>query len=99
MHLVDLDAGVGFEHLPADVAAALLDEAAERSVARRVAPPVVLVDAGSDRRWALGAGDHADPVTLTGDRPALVGWLTGRATGAGLDVSTGGGAPSSPQWP
>lgn len=98
VHLVDLDAGVGFEHLPPDVAAALLDEAAERSVARGVEPALLLVDAGSERRWVLGAA-AADPIALTAQRSALVGWLTGRAPGAAVAVSTGGDVPPPPQWP
>jgi len=103
VHVVDLDAGVGFEHLPADVAAALLDEAAARSVARGVDPPLLLVDTGSDRRWALGAGDGTanNTVVLTGDRAALVGWLTGRGPTDALEC-TGTlppPPPPPPPWP
>lgn len=97
VHLVDLDAGVGFEHLPAGVAGALLDEAAERSVARGVEPPMVLVDAASGRQWSLGVGTAA--ITLTGDRPTLIGWLTGRRSGEAVEVSGGAAVPPSPQWP
>jgi maleylpyruvate isomerase len=96
VHLVDLDADVGFEHLPAPVAAALLDEAAERSHARDLAHSFVLVDAASARRWALGTA--ADPVILTGALPALVGWLTGRVADAAVE-SSAGPVPEPPRWP
>ncbi len=100
VHLVDIDGGVGFEHLPADVAVALLDEAAERSSHRDLPVPFVLVDAASGRRWALG--DGTAPVTLTGALPVLVGWLTGRAAGGGALQSSGPAGPAPPeppQWP
>ncbi len=103
VHLVDLDAGVGLADLPVHVQAALLDEAAERSVLRGVDPAIALVDDGGTW-WQLGEGIAA--TTLTGPRPALLSWLTGRPAGAGLGadalVVTGGGAPDlppRPAWP
>ena len=109
VHLVDLDAGVGLADLPADVQVALLDEAVERSLVRPVAHPVVLVEdagAGAGGRWALGPEDGA--TVLTGPRPLLLSWLTGRPAAAGEALGpdalavTGPGAPDlppRPAWP
>lgn len=101
VHLVDLAADEGFSAVPHEVAAALLDEAAERSILRGVEPAVALVDEAGTW-WQLG--DGLATVTLTGTRPALLGWLTGRATdGAGLLATDAGDAPapipSPPAWP
>lgn len=103
VHLVDLDAGVGLADLPVHVQEALLDEAAERSVLREVAPAVALVADGGTW-WQLGEGIAA--ITLTGPRPALLAWLTGRPAGAGLGfdaLAVSGPAapdlPPRPAWP
>ena len=103
VHLVDLDAGVALADLPVHVQEALLDEAAERSVTRGVDPAIALVEDGGTS-WQLGEGLAA--TTLTGPRPALLSWLTGRPGGAGLGVEalvvTGAGAPNlpaRPAWP
>ncbi len=103
VHLVDLDAGVDLADVPVHVQAALLDEAAQRSVLRGVAPAIVLVDDGGTW-WQLGEG--LATTTLTGPRPALLAWLTGRPAGAGLGpdalVVTGDGdgdLPPRPAWP
>lgn len=100
VHLVDLDAGEGFAAIPPDVAAALLDEAAERSILRGVEPAVALVD-DEDTWWQLG--DGLATTTLTGSRAALLAWLTGRGTGEGLAVTVADGAaaalPAPPLWP
>lgn len=100
VHLVDLDAGVALADIPAQVQEALLDEAAERSVLRGVDPAIALVEDGGTW-WQLGEGIAA--TTLTGPRPALLSWLTGRPAGAGLGadalVVTGAGAPDLPERP
>lgn len=100
VHLVDLDAGVGLADLPVHVQEALLDEAAERSVLRGVEPAIALVEDGGTW-WQLGEGIAA--TTLTGPRPALLSWLTGRPAGIGLGpeavVVTGAGAPTVPERP
>ena len=100
VHLVDLDGDEGFSAIPHDVAGALLDEAAERSILRGVAPALALVDEGGTW-WELGDGLAA--VTLTGSRPALLAWLTGRGAGEGLAVTDADGTtaalPAPPLWP
>ncbi|MCB9373932.1 MAG: maleylpyruvate isomerase family mycothiol-dependent enzyme [Microthrixaceae bacterium] len=102
VHLVDLDAGEGFGAVPAPVQAALLDEAAERSIPRGVEPAVAVVDEGGTW-WQLG--DGLVTTTLTGPRPALLAWLTGRDGGAagGLVATDPADAavpvPGPPPWP
>jgi maleylpyruvate isomerase len=88
VHLVDLDAGIGFEDVPTDVLEGLLAEAVERAPGRDLAEGFLLAETGSDRRWQLGPG----PVTeLDGTLPELVGWLTGRVPP--------GDRPEPPRWP
>ena len=100
VHLVDLDADEGFSAIPDGVAAALLDEAAERSILRQIQPAVALAD-GAGTWWQLGEGIAS--TTLTGSVPALLGWLTGRGSGAGLVATDPTDAPvalpSPPAWP
>lgn len=101
VHLVDLAADEGFAAVPAEVAAALLDEAAERSILRGLSPVVALVDDGGTW-WSLG--DGLATVTLTGSRPALLGWLTGRAGTTAPVTATGPddapvAVPPPPAWP
>ena len=100
VHLVDLAADEGFSAVPHEVAAAILDEAAERSILRDVAPAVALVDEGSTW-WQLG--DGLATVTLTGTRSALLGWLTGRGSEADLVATDPAEAavalPPPPAWP
>ena len=88
VHLVDLDAGVGFEDVSDDVLDGLLAEAVERTPGRGLEQGFVLREAGTDRGWQLGP----DPLTeLEGTVPQLVGWLTGRRA---VD-----GWPDPPRWP
>ncbi len=101
VHLVDLAADEGFPAVPHDVAAAILDEAAERSILRGVEPAVALVDDGGTW-WQLGEGLAA--TTVTGTRPALLGWVTGRGgVGGGVLARDAGDAPvpvpPPPVWP
>jgi maleylpyruvate isomerase len=88
VHLVDLDAGVGFDEVPDAVLEELLAEAVERAPGRGLERGVVLVEAGSGRRWQLGPDPAAE---VEGTVPELVGWLTGRRAV--------GGWPEPPRWP
>jgi maleylpyruvate isomerase len=89
VHLVDLDAGVTFDDVPAGVGAGLLDEAVERGPERDLASGFVLEEDGSGRRWVLGREDPS--TTVTGTRAELLGWLTGRVPP--------GEWPEPPPWP
>ena len=88
VHLVDLDGGVGFDDVPADVLTGLLDEAVSRAPGRELAEGVALVDVGTGRRWQLGPDPAAE---VEASLPALVGWMTGRRPVAG--------GPAPPRWP
>ena len=86
VHLVDLDAGVGFDDVPVDVLRRLLDEAVERAPGRDLSAGFRLTD--GERSWVLG-----DPAsTIEGPLPALAEWLTGRGPGAAPAVQP-------PRWP
>jgi maleylpyruvate isomerase len=88
VHAVDLDAGIGFDAVPDDVLAALVDDVF-RMWERRGHVPDVTVFAG-DRTW--GSGGSA----VSGSLAAVAGWVTGRTPGAGLD--TDDGLPELPAW-
>ncbi|GAA1339261.1 maleylpyruvate isomerase family mycothiol-dependent enzyme [Saccharothrix algeriensis] len=94
VHLVDLDAGVGFEDLPEDLVERYVDEVA-RGYAGRADVPAVRLDVtlpdGRRRGWRLADGD---PVVVAGPAAAVLAWLTGRGGGAGLT----GPAPALPAW-
>ncbi|MFF4605600.1 maleylpyruvate isomerase family mycothiol-dependent enzyme [Streptomyces sp. NPDC001339] len=62
--------------------------------------PALELRAGDGRRWrttgpATGPGAGAAPVVVSGSAAALVGWLTGRGDGSGLD-SHGSALPVVP---
>ncbi|MGY1742096.1 MULTISPECIES: maleylpyruvate isomerase family mycothiol-dependent enzyme [unclassified Blastococcus] len=88
VHAVDLDAGVGFADVPADVLAALVDEVFT-TWARKGTLPEVTVFAG-DREW--GSGGPA----VAGSLPAVTGWVTGRT--AGEELRADGPLPALPRW-
>jgi maleylpyruvate isomerase len=82
IHTVDLDAGVGFEHFPADLCAALLTDVTD---ARSRDRGVLLRATDCDDVWRItGTGPAAE---VAGTRAALARWVTGRGTG-GLTPST-----------
>lgn len=93
IHLIDLDAGVTFDDLPADFVADLLDYAV-RQFDGRIDPvgiEVTLPD-GSQRIWGLNG--PANRSSLSGSASAVLGWLSGRTDGSGLR----GELPELPAW-
>ncbi|KQS69245.1 maleylpyruvate isomerase family mycothiol-dependent enzyme [Modestobacter sp. Leaf380] len=86
VHAVDLAAGVGFEDLPDDVLAALLDDVLAMWAHRGEQPDLTL--RAGEASWGSGS------TVVTGSLPALVAWVTGRSDGAGLT----GGLPRVPAW-
>ncbi|GGU98195.1 maleylpyruvate isomerase [Streptomyces albospinus] len=91
LHHVDLGVGYTVEQLPP----AFLDSELEFLTAVKFAGhpdlPALELRTGDGRTWrtghtGTGGGDEAAPVVVTGPATALVGWLTGRADGAGLDT-------------
>lgn len=97
LHLVDLDAGVGYDALPVDVLERLLDDVTAEFDGRPGVPPLavdVTLPDGRGRTWPVNAGGAQDPPTVAGDAAAVLGWLTGRGDGAGLR----GELPALPAW-
>ncbi len=93
IHLIDLDAGVGFDDLPTDFVEEFLDDAVKQ-FAGRVDPftiEVTLPD-GTQRSWGLNGEPSRSSVS--GSASAVLGWLTGRTDGAGLH----GELPDLPDW-
>jgi maleylpyruvate isomerase len=97
LHHVDLDAG--FTLADAPEAFVLAELAHHAQVRFRGEAPFVL-DAGPAGRWQYGKqpdGGTTDVVTVSGSPAELLGWLSGRADGAGLDSSSGS-LPQLPVW-
>ncbi|WP_189159668.1 maleylpyruvate isomerase family mycothiol-dependent enzyme [Lentzea pudingi] len=93
IHLIDLNAGVGFGDLPADFVEEFLDDAVEQFEGR-VDPfgiEVTLPD-GGQRTWALNG--PAGRSSVSGSASAVLGWLTGRTDGSDLR----GELPDLPDW-
>ncbi|MFD9704121.1 maleylpyruvate isomerase family mycothiol-dependent enzyme [Lentzea sp. NPDC059081] len=93
VHLVDLDAGVGFGDLPDDFVQEFLDDAV-RQFEGRVDPfgiEVTLPD-GTQRSWTVNG--PASRISVSGSASAVLGWLTGRTDGSDLR----GELPELPDW-
>jgi maleylpyruvate isomerase len=94
VHAVDLDAGVRFDDLPADLCEALLDDVAALRSTRDEGPALRLVALGG-RSWTVaGSGE---PITLEGPLCDLARWLTGRGAG-GLVGAEDRAVPELGRW-
>lgn len=82
LHLVDLDAGPTVADLPGTFLDRAVEYLAERYVGHPDLPPLEL-RAEDGRSWRTGAGG-GEPRRIVGTPAALVGWLSGRTSGAGL---------------
>ncbi|PWK81936.1 maleylpyruvate isomerase [Lentzea atacamensis] len=93
IHLVDLNCGVGFDDLPAEFVAELLDDAVKQFEGR-VDPFSIEVDLpeGGQRIWTVSG--PASRSSVSGSASAVLGWLTGRTDGTGLR----GELPELPDW-
>jgi maleylpyruvate isomerase len=98
LHLIDLDAGFDVGDLPAEVVEDLLDDAVRQLDGRAEVPPLLIeADLPDDRQrsWVVNAGGLDTVATpIRGDGRNLVGWITGRSSGAGLH----GSLPPLPAW-
>ncbi|MFS8098391.1 maleylpyruvate isomerase family mycothiol-dependent enzyme [Lentzea alba] len=93
IHLIDLNAGIGFDDLPTDFVEEFLDDAVEQFEGR-VDPftiEVTLPD-GTQRNWVVNGAPSRSSVS--GSASAVLGWLTGRTDGGGLR----GDLPELPEW-
>ncbi|MGP3981456.1 maleylpyruvate isomerase family mycothiol-dependent enzyme [Streptomyces sp. KR80] len=87
LHHVDLGTGCEVESLPTSFVDRDLDYVAGERFAGRPDVPALEIRAADGRVWRTGRTD-AEPTSVSGSAAALLGWLTGRADGSGLD--TGG---------
>jgi maleylpyruvate isomerase len=97
VHLVDLDLGVGFGDVPAEQLEGMLGTAVSRLVGRPDGPSVhltVSLPDGDERVWDLVGGAGDEPHRVSGGAAPVMGWLTGRGDGTGLD----GDVPALPAW-
>ena len=92
-HHVDLDTHYTFAALPAEFVRRALVETGERLTANG-AGPVELVATDTGQRVRIGDTPRTE---VTGSASALLGWATGRASGAGL-LAPAGGLPKLPAW-
>lgn len=94
IHHVDLDLGYTPADWTPEFAGRTLDQLAPLFRDARDCPVGVLAATDGDGRWEV-AGQGA---VLSGPRTALVGWLTGRTAGEGLQLSPAGDVPPAPRW-
>jgi maleylpyruvate isomerase len=93
LHLVDLDAGVEIDAMPADIATMLVQDVAD-SMHTRVASRIELHS--PDCEPVSFGPEGAARVLISGSVQQLAGWLTGRYAGDQLAASSG--LPSLPPW-
>lgn len=87
VHGADLDAGLAFADLPADLCVALVDEVLGLFAARDQALDVTVVATDADRTWGSGG------TRIDGSVTAIAAWLT-RSDASGLT----GDVPPPPAW-
>jgi maleylpyruvate isomerase len=92
LHHVDLDTGYTVDQLDPAAALWLLQLVAHRMASRADCPALTLAPTGGDPvEVGPGAGDRT---VVTGSATALLGWVTRRTDGSGLDGADGIDLPS-----
>lgn len=94
IHLVDLDAGISFDTVPSWLHEDLLDDVVSLFAGRPDVPAITIdvhLAEGRQRSWRLDGTGGVGPA-VRGTAPQLLGWLTGRHSGAELT----GPAPQLP---
>ncbi|MFF2808250.1 maleylpyruvate isomerase family mycothiol-dependent enzyme [Streptomyces sp. NPDC058000] len=94
VHHVDLATGYTFTDVPPEAARWIIDDLLEAQRRRADAPPLRIEATDTDLIQELGTGGP----TVTGTEADLLGWLTGRTTGAALSSSEPGPVPRAPYW-
>lgn len=94
VHLVDLDLGVGFDDLPPEVCAALVEDVAALRSTRGDGPALSL-RAPDGATWEVAG--QGPPVTVQGSPAQLARWMTGRGAGRLAD-SSGAPVPALRPW-
>ncbi len=92
IHLVDLGGGPTLHDLPAELVDALLTDVTTALGRKPDAPAVALVANGGAARWVVGTEPTS---TVTGSPAGLLGWATGRTSGADLSADA---LPTLPRW-
>ncbi|MEU6861920.1 maleylpyruvate isomerase family mycothiol-dependent enzyme [Streptomyces sp. NPDC046876] len=96
LHHVDLNIGYGLSDLPEEFTDREIAFLADRWSGRPGVPPVTLTTSDGEPVARTG-GTEGTPVTLSGPKDELLGWLAGRGLkGAHLAVEAGGGLPELP---
>jgi maleylpyruvate isomerase len=90
IHATDLDSTIGFEDLPEDAVAALLEDVLGSFALREDCPPTELVAVDLDRTWHVGPSG-IEPRTVRSTAVEVLSYSTGRPT-PGIDV------PPLPPW-
>jgi maleylpyruvate isomerase len=90
IHGIDLDAGIGWAHLPADFLTALLDDVTTRRSSTGGGPALACAATDTGHTWAV-AGRGA-PAPVSGPLADLAAYLTGRPA---PELKT---APPLPPW-
>ncbi|MEU9038542.1 maleylpyruvate isomerase family mycothiol-dependent enzyme [Streptomyces sp. NPDC048352] len=96
LHHVDLNIGYGLSDLPEEFTDREIAFLADRWSGRPEVPPVTLTLSDGEPVARTG-GTEGTPVTLSGPKDELLGWLAGRGPkGAHLTVEAGDGLPQLP---
>jgi maleylpyruvate isomerase len=94
LHLVDLDAGVQIDAIPADISTVLVRDLADWMHTRAAGR----IELHSPHFEPVSFGPKsAAPVLVSGTVQQLAGWLTGRSSGAQLHAPAAG-LPTLPRW-
>ena len=94
IHHVDLGLDYSPAHWSPAFAERTLDQLAPFFREQRDCPVSALVATDAIGRWEVAA----EGPELSGPRPALLAWLTGRSDSEGLSLSTGEDVPAAPRW-
>ncbi|MFI6703000.1 maleylpyruvate isomerase family mycothiol-dependent enzyme [Streptomyces sp. NPDC050509] len=98
VHAVDLNIDTGFDDVPHDVCAALVDDVAASFPGRPDRPRVRLRSEAGAHTWLLGDSADVEPVVVSGDLPSLAAYATGRPVPGPLYPTGGGSLPKLPAW-
>ncbi|HSR82876.1 MAG TPA: maleylpyruvate isomerase family mycothiol-dependent enzyme [Streptosporangiaceae bacterium] len=97
IHHVDLDAGYGADDWPTLFAVTSLKRIAA-DFADDETPPARLVSPEAGLAVQIGPPEAAPLVEVSGPTWALLAWLVGRTSGAGLTTTPPGQLPALPPW-
>ncbi|WP_405530535.1 maleylpyruvate isomerase family mycothiol-dependent enzyme [Streptomyces canus] len=98
IHAVDLDIDTGFDDVPHDMCAALVDDVAASFRGRPDCPSVRLRSEDGAHTWLLGDSAGVEPVVVSGDLASLAAYTTGRPVPGPLYPIGGASLPTLPAW-